>query len=151
MAVTQLIYSSRYKKAPDSPSHLDTLRSILAASQRNNGADDLTGFLLFDRPWFFQILEGEHDQVISTYNRIQKDVRHDGVELMALRQMNRRSFPQWSMGGAMRGLDQQEIFLRHGLSGGLDPSKVVAPTVLALAVDLQDFEISRRESLKVAS
>jgi hypothetical protein len=151
MAITQLIYSSRYRKASDSQSHLDTLRSILAASRRNNTRDGLTGFLLFDRTWFFQALEGEHDQVIASYNRIQKDARHDTVELMALRQMARRSFPEWSMGGAMRSLEQQEIFLRHGVSGGLDPQRLPASTVVALALDLQDYELTRKEALKVAS
>jgi hypothetical protein len=151
MAITQLIYSSRYRKAAESQAHLETLRSILATSQANNTRDGLTGFLLFDQKWFFQILEGEHDSVITTYNRIQKDARHDTIELMALRQVGRRSFPEWSMGGAMRSLDQQEIFLRHGVTDGLDPKKMVAPTVVALAMDLQEYAVNRREALKAAS
>lgn len=151
MPITQLVYSSRYKASATDSSHLETLRSILAASQRNNPRDHLTGFLLFDKTWFFQILEGEHDDVLATYNRIQKDPRHDQVALMSLREARQRSFPEWSMGGALRTLDQQEIFLRHGVADGLDPAKVVAPTVLALAMDLQDYEISRKLALKAAS
>jgi hypothetical protein len=138
MAITQLIYHSRYKPLPGQ-SRLDTLRAILAASQPNNSRDKLTGFLLFDRNWFFQILEGEADQVQAAYNRIQKDPRHESLTTMAMRQVPRRSFPEWSMGGALRGPEQQEIFLRHGISGELEPSKVAAVTILALAMDLQLF------------
>jgi hypothetical protein len=147
MAVTQLIYSSRHRSL-DGRSALETLRAILAASQQNNKRDELTGFLLFDQGWFYQILEGDHDQVISTYNRIQKDPRHENIRLMDRRQLPRRSFPQWSMGGALRGPEQQEIFLRHGIADGIDPGKVAGATILALALDLQDYEISRREARK---
>lgn len=149
MATTQLIYSSRYRSDAGKETLLETLRSILSASRRNNTRDALTGFLLFDRPWFFQILEGAHDQVLATYNRIQKDPRHDSITLMALREAPGRSFPEWSMGGVLRSFDQQEIYLRHGIADSLDPKKLQAATVLDLAMDLQDFEISRKAAQAV--
>jgi hypothetical protein len=150
MATTQLIYSSRYRSDAGKETLLETLRSILSASRRNNTRDGLTGFLLFDRPWFFQILEGAHDGVLATYNRIQKDPRHDSVSLMALREAPARSFPEWSMGGVLRNFDQQEIYLRHGIVDSLDPKKLQAATVLGLAKDLQDFEISRKAAQAVS-
>jgi hypothetical protein len=150
MAITQLIYHSRYT-ASSGVSSLQTLRSVLASSQRNNLRDELTGFLLFDKPWFFQILEGSPDQVTGSYDRIQKDPRHGRVTLMSMRTVAQRNFPQWSMGGAMRSMDQQEIFLRHGSVETLDPAKLSADTVLTLAMDLKDHEISRREALRTAS
>jgi hypothetical protein len=148
MPGTQLIYSSRNTSAERGRAQLETLRSVLAVSQRNNLRDGLTGFLIFDRVHFFQILEGEADRIMATFNRIQKDPRHSEVTLMARREVRARSFPQWSMGGALRSLDQQEIFLRHGIVDSLDPRKVDAATVHALALDLQNFEIDRKEVLK---
>jgi hypothetical protein len=147
MAVTQLIYSSRNKSAVEGRVQLEMLRSILAVSQRNNLRDGLTGFLIFDSVHFFQILEGDGDRVLAAYNRIQKDPRHGKVALMAKREIRARSFPQWSMGGALRSLDQQEIFIRHGVADSLDPAKLAAPTLLALAVDLQSFELDRKQAL----
>ena len=123
MAITQLIYHSRYTPV-SGQSSLATLRSVLASSQRNNRRDNLTGFLLFDKPWFFQILEGSLDQVTQSYDRIQKDPRHSHVTLMSKRLVSQRNFSQWSMGGAMRSMDQQEIFLRHGSVETLDPGQL---------------------------
>ncbi len=145
MSLTQLVYYSRNRAVAGTDcSHLDLLRTILSASRRNNARDDVTGFLLFDRTWFFQVLEGERPRVIPTYDRIQKDQRHGEVTLMSMRDVRRRSFPRWSMGGAMRSLEQQEIYLRHGVSGALDPARIMAPGVVALAMDLQDFEIAQQ-------
>lgn len=145
MPVHQLIYSSRYKPGPATASRPKVLDAILITSRRNNERDGLTGFLLFDQTWFFQILEGEHEPVLTRYSRIQRDPRHQAVQLMALRRVAQRTFPEWSMGGALRSPEQQAIFLRHGISDVLDPSKVVAPTILALAMDLQDYEIAQRQ------
>lgn len=145
MSLSQIIYYSRNRQAASGQrAQLELLRAILSASQRNNARDGITGFLLFDRSWFFQILEGERASIIKTYERIQHDPRHTDVTLMALRDTRARSFPAWSMGGAIRSVDQSEIYLRHGISGTLDPTKVTAPTVLALAMDLQDFERAQR-------
>lgn len=146
MAVTQLIYCSRSKSALVGR-QLEALRSILAVSQRNNLRDGLTGFLIFDRTHFFQILEGDGNCVLAAYKRIQKDPRHGEVTLMAEREVRARSFPQWSMAGVLRSLDQQEIFIRHGVADSLDPARVAAMTVLALAVDLQQFALDRKQAL----
>jgi hypothetical protein len=67
---------------------------------------------------------------------------------MAQREVRTRSFPQWSMGGALRSLEQQEIFLRHGIVDSLDPTKLAAGTILALATDLLSFELDRKQVLR---
>lgn len=118
---------------------LDMLRSILSASRRNNERDGITGFLLCDGTWFIQILEGEPASVARTYERIRGDDRHGAVSLSSMREIRRRSFPRWSMAAALRTLDHREIFLRHGISDAIDPTRLSAPTILALAMDLQDL------------
>ena len=152
MSLTQLVYCSRNKAAGPERPQLELLRSVLSASQRNNTRDALTGFLLLDRAWFFQILEGERAPLMATYERIQRDPRHTDITLMSMRDIRARSFPRWSMGGVMRNLDQREIFLRHGIGDRIDPSRVMSATILALAMDLQDFEIEQaRRGFRAAS
>jgi hypothetical protein len=149
MQLVQIVYHSRNRLAPASGRpQLDMLRAILASSRRNNAETGLTGFLLFDRTWFFQVVEGERRAVLATYERIGKDPRHADVTLLALRDIPARTFPSWSMGAAMLNLDQREIYLRHGISGALDPTQVTASTVVALAVDLQGQEIEQQRSLQ---
>lgn len=150
MAVTQLIYSSRNQSVDEGSAWQEMLRSILAVSQRNNLRDGLTGFLIFDHVHFFQILEGESDRVRAAYSRIQKDPRHAEVTLIGEREIRARSFPQWSMASAVRSSDQQEIFVRHGVPDSLDPATIVAPTILALAMDLQDFQLSHAQALRAS-
>ena len=132
----------------DDRARLQELRQILAVSQANNARNGITGYLIFDQAWFVQILEGEAVTVRATYNRIQTDPRHSELVLVSQRDARRRSFPQWSMGGSMRTLDQQEIFLRHGVGDHLDPAKLTAPSIVALAMDLQDHEIARAASAR---
>lgn len=145
MAVTQLIYYSRGTSGGDDRSLLEQLRRILAVSRTNNARDGITGYLVFDKTWFIQILEGDEAKVRATYNRIQTDSRHGAVMLVSQREVRGRSFPQWSMGGSMPTPDKQEIFLRHGLDDQLDPRKLSAPSILALAMDLQDYDLAARD------
>ena len=138
MPFTQLIYYSRNRSAPKSGQPmLAVLRSILSASRRNNERDGITGFLICDGPWFIQILEGEPEPVARAYERIRGDTRHGDVSLSSMRAIKRRGFPRWSMAAALRTLDHREIFLRHGISDAIDPTRLSASTILALANDLQ--------------
>lgn len=150
MPFAQLTYHSRNLAQASPGGLLAVLRDILAKSQRNNARDGITGYLIGDRDWFAQVLEGEADKVRATYNRIQSDPRHEQVTLLSRREVRTRSFPQWSMGGALRTAETEEIFLRHGTAGPFDPRRSGAPSILALAMDLQDAEIGRRLGLCAA-
>lgn len=151
MDLVQLVYVSRNTVPGDDRSLLGHLREILKVSQANNSRDGITGYLIFDKTWFVQILEGERAMVQATYDRIAKDARHERVSKLEVRPIKMRDFGQWSMGGAMRNLDQQEVFLRHGISGAMDPSRMTAQAVVALARDLEALEASRRPSIRMAS
>jgi hypothetical protein len=138
------MYVSESKVALDVPGALSALRNVLAVSQKNNRAEDITGFLIFDGNCFIQILEGPRDRIWATFERIKKDPRHKGVTLVQSREVMTRSFPEWSMGGALRTPDRQGIFLRHGIGTRMEAHRLTAPTILALAMDLQDFERAER-------
>lgn len=83
----QLAYRSRSLIGRTSNSKLQDLRKILGAACANNERDQLTGFLLFDRDWFIQVLEGETHRVRATFNRIQRDPRHSDVSLISEREV----------------------------------------------------------------
>jgi Sensors of blue-light using FAD len=139
MPITQLTYLSRNGLTGDAAALSDQLGEILAVSRRNNQRDGITGYLVSDGTWFLQILEGDHEKVMAALVRIRFDQRHSDVAVISTREIRTRSFPHWSMGGSVRTPAMQAIFRRHRLDG-LDPAAVTAPAVLALAMDLQDFE-----------
>ncbi len=148
--IHQLVYYSRNTVPGGDRAMLTNMREILSISQRNNSRDGITGFLIFDKTWFVQILEGERARVTGTYDRIARDPRHAAATIVNVRDVPGRLFPNWTMGGAMRTPEVQEIYLQHGFGGPLDPTHLKSDQVVGLALDLQAFEAGRRHGLKLA-
>ncbi|QRE73930.1 BLUF domain-containing protein [Methylobacterium aquaticum] len=148
--IHQLVYYSRNTVPGGDRAMLTNMREILSISQRNNSRDGITGFLIFDKTWFVQILEGERARVAGTYDRIARDPRHAAATIVNVRDVPGRLFPNWTMGGAMRTPEVQEIYLQHGFGGPLDPTHLKSDQVVGLALDLQAFEAGRRHGLKLA-
>ncbi|KQO86020.1 BLUF domain protein [Methylorubrum extorquens] len=149
--IHQLVYYSHNTVPESGRSMISNMREILSASQRNNGRDGITGFLIFDKTYFIQILEGERSRVTDTYNRIARDSRHSTATIINVRDVPARLFPNWTMGGAMRTPEVQEVYLQHGFGGTLQPNRLKSDQVISLALDLQAFEVSRRQEQKLAS
>lgn len=139
MNVFQMVYYSRNTISKASESPLATLRDIVKKSQKNNKRDGVTGYLIFDRSCFLQILEGDKTQVYLTFRRIESDPRHADVVVVGAREVPARCFPNWTMAGALRTLEQDEIFMRYGIGKTIVPSRLKADIVVALAQDLQEF------------
>ena len=77
------------------PSEVD---AIGGKSVTNNARDQVTGVLLFAHDFFFQILEGEPQDVDRVLARIRSDVRHkDILILKAEHNISERLFSEWSM------------------------------------------------------
>ncbi|WP_404385544.1 BLUF domain-containing protein [Caenispirillum salinarum] len=147
MNLHQIVYYSRNTVGGDTRTMLQSLRDIVSVSQKNNARDDITGALIFDKTWFLQVLEGDATAITRTYDRIAKDSRHGEVTLMKKGPISERRFADWSMGGTMRSPEMQEIFLNHGIAGAVDPTKLNAATVVALAQDLKAFEAERKSGV----
>ena len=146
--IFQLIYHSHFLPVGAGPS--SAIRSILRTSEDNNFRDEVTGFLIFDKASFVQVLEGDQMTVLKTYERIAEDPRHTDLTILATRWVEARAFAGWAMGGHLRSEDTQDIYARHGVAGGLDPAALRAPQVLALAQDLLAFE-TRRQSQRIVA
>ena len=92
--LTQLIYVSVRKKNCTE----DEIQKILASSNKNNGALNLTGVLLYTENKFLQVLEGEQKVVLSLYDNIKNDDRHKNVMMISMHPIQDRDFPSWEMG-----------------------------------------------------
>lgn len=136
----QLVYHSRFTGTGGA---LSTVREILAKSQDNNVRDNVTGFLIFDKASFVQVLEGETAAVEDAYTRILGDTRHTDITLVATREIATRDFPEWSMGGFLRNAEVQHIYARHGVEDGLDPATLTCAQVVGLAKELLSYDLSR--------
>lgn len=91
----ELMYVSHAKPKPTK----DTINAIVKSSRKRNARLEITGLLVFngvDRFW--QVLEGDKAHVEMVYQRIVEDDRHADVQLLSVRELEERSFPQWNMG-----------------------------------------------------
>ena len=106
-----VVYKSRCKDT----ANWELLDSILASSSRNNPENGITGVLVATETHFLQVLEGEFDVLNSTFERISRDSRHDNVQLISFKDIDRRKFGHWAMHGVgLFDLNQDlEKRLRH--------------------------------------
>lgn len=88
--IRQLIYQSRATGPVDAD-------GILQASRHNNALDGITGLLWFDGTHFVQVLEGPEESVRTAYERIAADPRHEALELLSDRRLDKAEFGYWSM------------------------------------------------------
>lgn len=110
-----VIYSS---KAAQNISQ-EELHKILESSEKNNKVSDITGMLILYNDTFIQMLEGEEEDVLNTYERIAKDDRHDSVLKLFEGYTDKRHFPDWKM--ALEVVDEdyfREIDAYESLSEG---------------------------------
>ena len=88
----QLIYASQ----PFGYDEL-SLTGILSAARRNNARDGITGCLVCREDLFLQLLEGQREAVIATYERILRDDRHANIVTLSSGDIESRLFRDWTM------------------------------------------------------
>ena len=122
----RLVYYSRNLIASGAADFDSQVRSILAASRRNNGRAGVTGALLFNAGCFGQVLEGPRRALEATFERIQCDPRHSEVSLLAFEPTQARFFSNWSMAfvgtESVTGARLGDI----ATTSGFDPSRMTA-------------------------
>lgn len=90
----ELVYVSSAKRLLDDAE----LVALLETSRANNSRDGISGMLVYHEGSFLQVLEGPVDAVEAAYRRIGIDDRHRNLIRLRRRVIERRSFPDWSMG-----------------------------------------------------
>jgi hypothetical protein len=83
------------------------LVDILNVSRKNNQKNSLTGMLLYGEGTFIQVLEGEEGVLNETYEVVKADGRHKNVIKVAEGDIEKRNFPDWSMG--FKSANKQEL------------------------------------------
>lgn len=74
------------------------LESLLEKARAYNEPRGITGCLIYGNGKFIQFIEGEKDQVVALYEKIEKDPRHNNVLLYQPAVSANRLFEEWSMG-----------------------------------------------------
>lgn len=92
----------------------DELLSLLAQARDRNRRQGITGMLLYSNGNFFQVLEGEENDVGEVYESILKDKRNHGNIVIVKERISERSFPNWSMG--FRKLSENDLRSIDGYS-----------------------------------
>lgn len=84
----------------------EMITDILETSRALNKKNEVTGLLMYRKLSFMQIFEGESEAVDDTILRILKDPRHKWITILYNKDIDERSFPDWTM--AYRQPDYQQ-------------------------------------------
>lgn len=90
------------------------LLGLLDQARDANAKLGVTGLLLHRGDSFFQVLEGEYEEVQKLYEHIARDPRHQRVELVTEGYVTNREYTDWQM--AFVELDGQNFSAMPGFS-----------------------------------
>lgn len=76
----------------------EDIEALLEVARKNNQEKNVTGLLIIKGRSFLQCLEGNKEDVLYIYNKIEKDDRHIDIIKVVEEKDNKRYFPSWSMG-----------------------------------------------------
>jgi hypothetical protein len=96
------------------------LAELLEAARRHNAEQQISGMLLYKDLSFLQVLEGPARQVAALYESIRNDPRHSKVRTLFEHAIERREFPDWTMG--FQNLDNTDLSTVEGYSDVMDAS-----------------------------
>ncbi|MEQ8515253.1 MAG: BLUF domain-containing protein [Chromatocurvus sp.] len=83
---------------------------LLRIAREYNAARNVTGLLLMRGDSFFQVLEGDRDDVHAIFERVIADPRHHRVEVLFEEPLAEREFGDWRMGFVeLDGVDISEL------------------------------------------
>ena len=144
--LNSLIYKSRCKGL----ANWDLVESILDSSTRNNPANDITGVLVITETHFLQVLEGPFEPLNATFERIARDTRHEGTQLISFTEIKERKFADWAMHGIGLFDLNRELKSSLCLKFGEDNGNVRLPTTAHEVMDLLSVLLSEEKADKVA-
>jgi len=141
-----LIYKSRCKGF----ANWDLVESILVSSTRNNPANGITGVLVVTETHFLQVLEGPFEPLNATFERIARDTRHEGTQLISFTEIRKRRFADWAMHGIGLFDLNQELKSSLCLKFGEDNGNVRLPSTAHEVMDLLNILLAKENSGKTA-
>ncbi len=132
MILTQLIY---YSDASEQIT-ADVVSHFVEAAHRRNLELGLTGFLIYNRRHFLQLIEGGRTNLNHVYGRIMRDERHGSPILLGYRPIHERTFPQWGMRYAPLSTERSQRYLRFSPTPDFAPHHMCYDSAKALLVDM---------------
>lgn len=91
----QLCYCSKYK--PRDFTLVEDIRDILTTAKKFNYQHNVHGTLYYADGSFLQCLEGEEKIIRDLYTSIQKDRRHELLNLLKVERIDDIKFKKWTM------------------------------------------------------
>ena len=89
-----LVELSYLSEAHSDMSFLGLMR-LLESARAFNQKHSVTGILFYDNQQFAQVIEGERANIMKVWKRIQDDKRHHRIELLEIKEISERSYPDW--------------------------------------------------------
>ena len=89
-----LVELSYLSEAVSDMSFLGLMR-LLESARAFNQKNGITGILFYDNQQFIQVIEGERSAIMKTWKRIQDDKRHHRIELLEIKEISERLYPDW--------------------------------------------------------
>lgn len=132
----RLVYASKATFKPfNSAQGVDkNVASILATARRENRKNNLVGALYYGSGCFFQCLEGSREAIDELYAKLQKDPRHNQLQILSTQPISKIGFSSWEMKYAT--IDQEvRSFLRRNQLVKFDPYRFT-PDMTAELVEL---------------
>lgn len=137
MRLHRLIYYSQMTLDLRIGDFATQINEILASARRNNIMTDVSGMLLYHSRHFIQIMEGSRVELSRTFRRLSYDPRHTRQILMEVKEIDVRSFNDWSMAFIdMRDIPTEDL-LRYSPTHWLELDGMSADTILHLALELR--------------
>jgi blue light- and temperature-responsive anti-repressor len=138
MDLIQFVYHSRMVIARSGLSRLAEFSLIHKTAVKNNRFNGISGFLVFSKDKFIQVLEGERKLVFETFDRIKRDDRHTDITVLGAAPCQSRAFPDWLMGAMSDDVQIQEAMLGAGIGGNTDITRLNAGQIIKVFSMLAD-------------
>ena len=74
------------------------LQNLLREIRKKNARHKVTGLLLYNEGSFIQVIEGKKNTIHRLFESISQDSRHTNVVKLLEESIDKRAFPDWSMG-----------------------------------------------------
>jgi len=94
----QEVYTLLYLSQASANIQKSDIEEIVSQAQNYNGKNGISGYLLYDKGYFLQLLEGKKEDVDTLMQKITLDKRHTDITAIMKGYRKTRLFVNWSMG-----------------------------------------------------
>ena len=107
---TQRLFHLGYVSTETGDLGADGMIELLTEARKSNSSRGITGLLLHRERSFYHVLAGTEAEVKHTFEAIEKDKRHDGIDILFQGEVEQREFADWQMGFlSLDGADVSEL------------------------------------------